>query len=268
MSLGAMIMAKGISRRCENKNTRMCGGKRLIEWAIDNANGAKCVDQVFISTDSDIIKDIAIKRGARVIDRPWQLATEKAGGAASQLSAYKAVHDMGFQFDHLLSVWCTSPLVQSWQIQDAYDKFRKARWAKQLHTVTRAKASIICNAQIIDPVLNRLYSPFGVSQPPGYFSIMDWVFQNGAFQILNPNLLDYDSLPDIPHDMAPEQVEFMYSPFFTTWGAESFPKMQETTYGYVLDDISAFDINTEDELDLADYYFRKRKEKNTNAGNI
>ena len=266
MSLGALILAKGISRRCENKNTRMCGDKRLIEWAIDNAHGAKCIEQVFVSTDSELIKDIAYDRGAIIIDRPKQLTDEFTSGSANKLYALKSIHDMGLHYDHMVDVWCTSPLVQSWQIQDAYDQFSHSNWATQLHTVTKAKFSTLGNAKILDPALKRIYSPFGLAQAPAYFTIMDWVYQNGAFQITNPNIIDYDTLPEITPDMTPQQLEFSCAPFLGAWGSENFAKMHEDTYGYVIDGISAFDINTEEELDLADYYFRKRKENNINAG--
>ena len=55
----AIIPARGGSKGLPGKNiTEMCG-KPLIAWSIEHAQKSKYVDEIFISTDSQEIADVA-----------------------------------------------------------------------------------------------------------------------------------------------------------------------------------------------------------------
>ena len=74
------ICARGGSIGVPRKNIRDLCGKPLIGWTIEQAFASKITDQVFVSTDSEDIADVARSFGAQVpFMRPTELATATAG---------------------------------------------------------------------------------------------------------------------------------------------------------------------------------------------
>jgi pseudaminic acid cytidylyltransferase len=61
-----IIPAKQISKRLPNKNIKKILGMPLIAHVIQNAIMSKCFKEVFVSTDSEKIKSISEKFGAKV----------------------------------------------------------------------------------------------------------------------------------------------------------------------------------------------------------
>lgn len=74
------ICARGGSVGVPGKNIRPLCGKPLIAWTIEQAFASKIADQVFVSTDSDEIAQVARSFGAQVpFLRPAELATSTVG---------------------------------------------------------------------------------------------------------------------------------------------------------------------------------------------
>lgn len=74
----AIIPARGGSKGLPGKNIKLLNNKPLIAWSIESALQSKKIDRVIVSTDSDDIKNVALKYGAEVIDRPTHLSTDEA----------------------------------------------------------------------------------------------------------------------------------------------------------------------------------------------
>ena len=74
----ALIPARKGSKRVPGKNTRRLGNKKLIEYTIDHAKNSDLIDEVFISTDDDSIKEISDLYGCQFIRRDKSLATDNA----------------------------------------------------------------------------------------------------------------------------------------------------------------------------------------------
>ena len=74
----AIIPARGGSKGLPGKNIKMLNNKPLIAWSIESALQSKKIDRVIVSTDSEDIKNVALKYGAEVIDRPAHLSTDEA----------------------------------------------------------------------------------------------------------------------------------------------------------------------------------------------
>ena len=77
MILG-LIPARGGSKGVPNKNIKMIYGKPLIVWTIERALQSSLIDEVVVSTDSEVIAAVARKNGIRVMMRPRELATDTA----------------------------------------------------------------------------------------------------------------------------------------------------------------------------------------------
>lgn len=62
----ALIPARAGSKRLPGKNTRPLGGRPLIAWSIEAALAARSVTRIIVSTDSKDIADIACRCGAEI----------------------------------------------------------------------------------------------------------------------------------------------------------------------------------------------------------
>jgi CMP-N-acetylneuraminic acid synthetase/NAD(P)-dependent dehydrogenase (short-subunit alcohol dehydrogenase family) len=74
----AIIPARGGSKGIPGKNIRKFAGKPLIVHSIQAALQCELIDKTVVTTDSSEIAEIARQYGARVIDRPEELATDGA----------------------------------------------------------------------------------------------------------------------------------------------------------------------------------------------
>ena len=70
------ILARGGSKGLPRKNIRIIADKPLIAHSILQAKGISIIDDIFISTEDFEIKKIALEFGAKVIDRPIDLASD------------------------------------------------------------------------------------------------------------------------------------------------------------------------------------------------
>ena len=74
------ICARGGSTGIPGKNIRLLCGKPLIAWTIEQAFASKVADEVYVSTDSEEIANVARSYGAQVpFLRPAELASATAG---------------------------------------------------------------------------------------------------------------------------------------------------------------------------------------------
>ena len=60
--IACLIPARAGSKRIKNKNTKSLYGKPLIEYSIDLAKKSKIFNEIFISTDSSRVIEIAKKK--------------------------------------------------------------------------------------------------------------------------------------------------------------------------------------------------------------
>ena len=75
MIFKTLITARGGSKSIPKKNIIEISKKPLIAYSI-LASRESIVDETWVSTDDNQIKEVSIKWGAKVIDRPKELATD------------------------------------------------------------------------------------------------------------------------------------------------------------------------------------------------
>ena len=114
MTLLALIPARGGSKGIPRKNIRVFCGKPLLQWSIDAALAAACVDQVVVSTEDPETAEVAKAGGAEVpFLRPSDLATDTAPGIAPVLHALELLPHVS----DVLLLQPTSPLRTSADIE-------------------------------------------------------------------------------------------------------------------------------------------------------
>jgi len=115
MKIKTIILARGGSKGIPDKNIIDVKGKPLLQYSIDAALGSKAND-VWVSTDSNKIGEVAMKCGARVIPRPYALAQDKTKSEDALL--HFAEHE---DFEMLVFLQPTSPFVLSKDIDLGID---------------------------------------------------------------------------------------------------------------------------------------------------
>ena len=106
----AFIFARGGSKGLPFKNKLILAGHPLVAYSIHISKVNPMIDDVYVSTDSEEISDIALNYGAKVIERPKKLAEDNSPEYLSWKHAIKKVQSsIGF-FDKFISLPPTSPL--------------------------------------------------------------------------------------------------------------------------------------------------------------
>lgn len=117
----AVIPARGGSKGLPGKNIKMLHGKPLIAWSIESALASALVDRVVVSTDSAEIKEVAIRFGAEVLDRPPELATDEATTIAVLEHIAKEIPEAS----EIIVLQPTSPLRNKGLIDECITLFEK-----------------------------------------------------------------------------------------------------------------------------------------------
>jgi len=69
-----IITAKGNNTTLKNKNLIKIGKHLSMEWQIRAAQKSKLIDEIYVTTEDDKIKNVALENNVKVIDRPLQLS--------------------------------------------------------------------------------------------------------------------------------------------------------------------------------------------------
>ncbi len=69
-----LLTAKGNNQTIENKNIKEIGGKPCMAWSILAAKESDYIDNIFVTTEDEKIKKVALEYGAEIIDRPNDLS--------------------------------------------------------------------------------------------------------------------------------------------------------------------------------------------------
>ncbi len=109
-----VIPARGGSKGIPKKNIVDINGKPLIAYAIEASIKSKS-NETWVSTENEEISEIAKKYGAKVLNRPENIATDDTASESVLLHFIKEVD----HFDILIFLQATCPLVEGTDINEA-----------------------------------------------------------------------------------------------------------------------------------------------------
>jgi CMP-N,N'-diacetyllegionaminic acid synthase len=117
----AVVPARGGSKGIPNKNIVDIGGNPLIKYTIDAALGSAMLTNCVISTDSDVIADVAKSCGALVpFKRPEYLSDDRAQSLPVMQHAVEFMEvEQGYQYDLVIMLQPTTPLRETKDIDNA-----------------------------------------------------------------------------------------------------------------------------------------------------
>lgn len=127
LNILAFIPARKNSIRIKNKNLKKINGRELIAYPIISTLKSKYINNVFVSTDSKKISDIAKKYKAQVpFLRPKRLATGKSPVIKSIIyTVLKLEKIYNYYPDYILTVQPTSPFITTDLIDKSIKKLLK-----------------------------------------------------------------------------------------------------------------------------------------------
>lgn len=206
-----VIPARGGSKRIPRKNVRIMCGKPLIAYSIENAKSlTESLDvDICVSTDDDELSLIVKKRGAYVIKRPAELATDKV---TLDPVIYHAVMTMeaenNCKYDTVITMQATSPTLKASTIKSAIEYFEESDY----DTVISAKNKPHLSWGVKDGKIVKNYDKRLNSQelPPNYIETggflitkRECVSENGRigknvsiFEISEDEAVDIDTYSD------------------------------------------------------------------------
>lgn len=173
-----LIPMRGGSKSIPKKNIKMIADRPLCDWVIKASINAKKVDEIYVSTDCEEIAEVVKKTApsVKILGRSAELATDEATTESVILDFMNRVN-----FDILVTVQATSPLLTGNDIDSALEMFEHNEWDSML-TAVRVKRFFWYDDG--SPVN---YSP---SSRPRRQDFKGTLMENGAFYLTRKNTLE------------------------------------------------------------------------------
>ncbi len=217
----AIIPARGGSKRLPNKNVLSLGGIPLVAHSILEAKKyPEIIDEIYVSTDDNQIKDIALSYGAKVIDRPTRLSGDLEPTVTALKHVLESISD---QVEIVFLLQPTNPLRPDNLITEAYDLFRKNN-CDSLMTVSR-------NHHKLGKISDNKFLPFNYTIGQRSQDLEPLYFENGLLYIIPAELILQEKI----------------------MGNATFPMIVNHPFASV-------DIDTQEDFDFAEFTYQKSKE--------
>ncbi|WP_281847570.1 cytidylyltransferase domain-containing protein [Olleya namhaensis] len=194
----AIIPARGNSKRLPKKNIKTLGGIPLLVHSINYAKQFVFIDDIYVSTDCNDIKAIALKFGAKVVERPKELS----GDLEPTVTALKhVIETLDNTIETIILLQPTNPLRPNNLLQEAYTLYINKN-CNSLFTVSR-------NYHKFGKIDKGVFKPFNYKPGQRSQDLEPLYFENGllyitkAEYILNNKIITEDAFPlEIDHPFA------------------------------------------------------------------
>jgi len=122
----ALLLGREGSGGFPGKNVYPVLGRALMEYPLLAVTHAISVDKIYVSTDSEKIKNISKKYNASVIHRPAYLCTKEALGEDAFVHGYNYIkNELNKPLDFIVLLFCNAPCILSSQIDEAVEILKK-----------------------------------------------------------------------------------------------------------------------------------------------
>jgi N-acylneuraminate cytidylyltransferase len=214
----AIIPARGGSKRLPNKNILSLGGIPLIAHSILYAlKNRTIIDDVYVSTNDEAIKKIAMQYGAKVIERPESLS----GDLEPTVGALRHVlESLDYKVDNVILLQPTTPLREENLLKEAFEVYQKQN-CESLFTVSR-------NHQKLGKIANNRFIPFNYEIGQRSQDLDPLYFENGLLYISKASLILEDII------ISETSYTLLVNSIFTN-----------------------VDIDIQDDLEFAEYIYQK-----------
>ena len=222
-----LIPARGGSKGIPGKNLMLCGGKPLLAWTAQAARASGVLDRVILSTDDDKIAETGRLFGLEVpFLRPPELAADDTPMLSVMAHALHALRADIHEIEGIVLLQPTSPFRRGHHIAHAVELFRMRNAATVVSVVRVPHAFVPSSLMRSEEGMLRPYEA-GEIGPTRRQDKATLFARNGpAVLIVRPQMIDGGHLYGDP------------------------------TYGYEMNEVDSIDIDTPEDLRLADHLMR------------
>lgn len=223
-----IIPARGGSKGVIRKNIRLVADRPLIYWSIEEAKKSNLLSHYYVTTDDDEILEVATSLGALVIERPDELAQDNTPMIPVLQHLCREVELLnGITYDYILLMQATAPMRTCADIDKAIN----------ILTSGDSFDSLVSVYQVDDCHPSRMYTcedgrliPF-YDEPVGSLrqDLLPIYHRNGAIYMASRKLL-----------------------------MEQNKLISENALAYVMSKANSVNIDSEDDLRVADFLMRNR----------
>jgi len=128
----AFIPIKSVSERIPGKNFKQFCGHPLYKYIITSAVDSEAFDEIYVDTDSNEIKEFAVKMGAKIIDRPAYMTADVVNG--NDLLIYD--NQLIGKGDYLFQLFATAPLLMAETIKKCVNTLKSTSKYDSVFTAT------------------------------------------------------------------------------------------------------------------------------------
>lgn len=220
----AIIPARGGSKRLPRKNVKMMCGRPLVAWSFIIMRCSSLVDSVWLTTDDEEIAEIGREYGVNVLMRedPAE-STDEAGGGVPTYAAIQKVKKI-YSFDTMIACLPTCILIKRYDIDNMLKIYQKEN-IDVIWTASRPEETLI-----LKRLNDKEMEPFIMDQEREYLSmgIASTVIKVKLYELIHSFSMDYN---------LPVHITGRY---------------------YEVEEWQRFDIDNQDDWDIAEYYFERR----------
>lgn len=178
----AIILARGGSKGIPKKNVLNFAGHPLIAWSVIQAKHSRKIDEIYVSSDSEEILDIANQYGAKTIKRPDEFATDSA---KSEDAIIHALEFLNGDYEIVIMLEPTAPLRDPMDLNNSIDMFRKENW-DSCFSGAALQDFLIWKKDDYGKLISVNYDY--KNQGPRQMREPDYV-ENGAIYMFKPNIM-------------------------------------------------------------------------------
>ncbi|MBU3217117.1 NTP transferase domain-containing protein [Clostridium estertheticum] len=219
----AIIPARGGSKSIPNKNIMSICGKPLIAYTIDAGKKSKYIDEIIVSTDSDVIKVIAEQYGAKVpFLRPEELSNDTSKSIDVVMHAINFYKKNDVSYDYVILLQPTSPLRTFEHLDNAIEKLIESN-STSLVSVCEADENPVLMRRIENEKLKEVISFEGTNlrrqDLPTFYKFNGALYINSNGMLINkrkfvdentvPYVMDKESSIDIDTMLDARLVELI-----------------------------------------------------------
>jgi N-acylneuraminate cytidylyltransferase len=169
----AIIPARGGSKRLPNKNILPLGNYPLLVHSILYAQAnSDIIDEIYVSTDDEKIKEIALQFGAKVINRPIAISGDLEPTITTLQHVLQSINE---EVENVVLLQPTNPLRPENLLKECFSTFKETS-SDSLFTVSQ-------NHHKFGKIVNSKFIPFNYEIGQRSQDLEPLFFENGLLYI-------------------------------------------------------------------------------------
>lgn len=193
----AIIPARGGSKRLPNKNIKLLNNIPLLVYSIRYAQEHSFIKDVYVSTDDAQIKEVALKHGAKVVDRPQALSDDFQPTVTALKHVLEEIADPSIE--NVVLLQATNPLRPTNLLNTAFSIYINNK-LDSLFTVSQ-------NKNKLGKIKNNIFIPFNYKIGQRSQDLEPLYFENGLLYISKAFLIfDEKIISDCAYPMVVDHI--------------------------------------------------------------